>query len=113
MVTPQIIDIESFKDNRGYLSVIEVGNHIPFEVGASYWVNNLSKEKIHINTEHTDKIKLIIALSGEFEVILENGLTRSEFKLNRAFHGLLTPGGFNYTINHCDSKTVIFVMISK
>jgi len=113
MIEPIIIDIKSFKDERGYLSVIEEDNHIPFEVGNSYWVYSILNSDGHQRPEYIDKSKLIVALSGEINVIVDNGIQIREFSLNHAYYGLLIPNGFNYKIMSCASNSVAFVIISK
>lgn len=113
MIEPKIIDIKSFKDERGYLSVIEEDNHIPFEVGNSYWINSASPNDGHQRPEYLDKSKLIVALSGEINVIVDNGIEIREFSLNRAYYGLLIPNGYNYKIMNCTSNSITYVIISK
>ena len=113
MIELKIIDIKSFKDERGYLSVIEEDNHIPFEVGNSYWVYSTLHNDGHQRPEYIDKNKLIVALSGEINVIVDNEIEIREFSLNHACYGLLIPNGSNYKIMNCTSNSVTFVIISK
>lgn len=93
MQTPRIIDLPKIMDDRGNLSFAEQMNHIPFEIQRTYWIYDVPGGESRgghafINTE-----EFIIALSGSFDVIVDDGTQKWKFTLNRSYYGLYIPKG--------------------
>ena len=93
MQTPRIIDLPKIMDDRGNLSFAEQMNHIPFEIQRTYWIYDVPGGESRgghafINTE-----EFIIALSGSFDVIVDDGSQKWSFTLNRSYYGLYIPKG--------------------
>jgi hypothetical protein len=87
----RIIDLPKIEDQRGSLSFYESLNHIPFEIKRSYWIYDVpggEKRGGHaFKTQH----EFIIALSGSFDVKLNDGKSETIYSLNRSYYGLYVP----------------------
>lgn len=89
----KIVKLPCFLDTRGNLSFVEQLNHIPFKIKRTYWIYDVpGGEK---RGGHAFKLnqEFIVALSGSFEVIVDDGENRKVFSLNRSYYGLYVPAG--------------------
>ena len=87
----RIIELPKIPDEKGNLSFFENNNHIPFNIARAYWIYDVpGGEK---RGGHAYKIlqEVIIALSGSFDVILNDGKEEKKFTLNRSYYGLYVP----------------------
>ena len=96
MKSPQIIQLPKFLDVRGNLSFVEQFNHIPFEIKRAYWENQ----------------ELIIALSGSFDVVLDDGLEKTIYHLNRSYYGLYVPKGIWREMENFSTNSLALVLSS-
>jgi uncharacterized cupin superfamily protein len=93
MKSPQIIQLPKFLDVRGNLSFVEQFNHIPFEIKRTYWLYDVPGGESRGGHAYRTNEELIIALSGSFDVVLDDGKERKVFSLNRSYYGLYVPAG--------------------
>lgn len=91
--TPTIIKLPKFLDARGNLSFAEQNNHIPFEIKRTYWIYDVPGGECRGGHAFKNTEEFIIALSGSFDVIVDNGRERKAFTLNRSYYGLYIPKG--------------------
>jgi hypothetical protein len=91
MVTPQIIQLPKIEDSRGNLSFYESLNHIPFEIKRSYWIYDVPGGQTRGGHSFKSQHEFIIALSGSFDVKLNDGVSEKTYSLNRSFYGLYVP----------------------
>ena len=89
----KIIELPKFLDARGNLSFIEQNNHIPFEIKRTYWIYDVPGGESRGGHAFKDTEEFIIALSGSFNVIVDDGKQRKNFMLNRSYYGLYIPKG--------------------
>lgn len=87
----RIIDLPRFLDKRGNLSFAEEIKHIPFEIKRTYWIYDVPGGEKRGGHAYRENQELIIALSGSFDVCLDDGKERRIFHLNRSFYGLYVP----------------------
>lgn len=87
----KIIELPKYSDKRGNLSFVEEFRHIPFDIRRSYWIYDVPGGTERGGHAYKDNMELIIALSGSFEVILDNGINKESYYLNRSYYGLLVP----------------------
>ncbi|MCA0932660.1 FdtA/QdtA family cupin domain-containing protein [Lutimonas saemankumensis] len=94
MKKPKIIQLPKILDPRGNLSFFENNSQIPFEISSTYWVYDVPGGEIR--GSHAFKVNevFIVALSGSFDVILNDGNKESKFNLNRSYYGLYIPNLF-------------------
>lgn len=88
-----IINLPKIEDPRGNLSFIEEENQIPFKIERIYWIYDVPGGEMRGGHAFKEQQELIIALSGSFEVIIDNGLNKQTFSLNRSYYGLYLPPG--------------------
>lgn len=91
---PHIIELPKFLDSRGNLSFVEQLNHIPFEIKRTYWLYDVPGGECRGGHAYRENEEFIIALSGAFDVIVDDGKNKQRFTLNRSYHGLYVPAGW-------------------
>lgn len=93
MNNPTIIELPKFLDARGNLSFAEQNNHIPFEIKRTYWIYDVPGGESRGGHAFRETEEFIIAISGGFDVIIDDGKERKTFTLNRSYYGLYIPKG--------------------
>jgi oxalate decarboxylase/phosphoglucose isomerase-like protein (cupin superfamily) len=91
MSKPHIIDFPKIIDERGNLSYFESNSKIPFEIKRAYWIYDVPGGEIRGEHAYRELEEVIIALSGSFDVILNDGEREYKFTLNRSYLGLFIP----------------------
>ncbi|MDY4043714.1 MAG: FdtA/QdtA family cupin domain-containing protein [Marinifilaceae bacterium] len=89
----RIVDLPKFLDPRGNLSFAEQNNHVPFEIKRTYWIYDVPGGENRGGHAFRETEEFIIALSGAFDVIVDDGNERKTFSLNRSYYGLYIPKG--------------------
>ena len=89
----RIIELPKFLDARGNLSFAEQNNHIPFEIKRTYWIYDVPGGENRGGHAFKQNEEFIVALSGAFEVIVDDGNQKKRFTLNRSYYGLYVPAG--------------------
>lgn len=89
----KIIELPIFTDPRGNLSFVEQLNHIPFEIKRTYWIYDVPGGEARGGHAFRENQEFIIALSGAFDVIVDDGQQKKTFTLNRSYYGLYIPTG--------------------
>jgi WxcM-like, C-terminal len=84
----RIIDLPKIQDPRGNLTFIESGNHIPFEIQRVYYLYDVPGGAERGGHAHKDLHQLIVAMSGSFDIYLDDGHEKKHFHLNRSYYGL-------------------------
>ena len=89
----RIIELPKFLDTRGNLSFAEQNSHIPFEIKRTYWIYDVPGGEARGGHAFKENQELIIALSGAFDVVVDDGEKKKIFTLNRSYYGLYVPAG--------------------
>lgn len=89
----KIINLPRFADPRGNLSFAEQLNHIPFEIRRTYWIYDVPGGENRGGHAFIHNEEFIIALSGAFDVVVDDGMQSKRYTLNRSFYGLYVPAG--------------------
>ena len=87
------IELPKFTDPRGNLSFVEQLNHIPFEIKRTYWIYDVPGGESRGGHAFRRNEEFIVALSGAFDVIVDDGKEKKTFTLNRSYYGLYIPAG--------------------
>lgn len=88
---PKIINLPKFLDPRGNLSFIEEDTHLPFKIKRVYWIYDVPGGEHRGGHAFKDTEELIVALSGSFDVVLNDGEKEYRFSLNRSYYGVYVP----------------------
>lgn len=89
----KIIALPKFTDPRGNLSFAEQLNHIPFEIKRTYWIYDVPGGENRGGHAFRNNEEFIVALSGAFDVIVDDGQQKRKYTLNRSYYGLYVPAG--------------------
>ena len=89
----KIVELPKFTDPRGNLSFVEQLNHIPFEIKRTYWIYDVPGGENRGGHAFRKNEEFIVALSGAFDVIVDDGEHKKKFTLNRSYYGLYVPAG--------------------
>ena len=100
----RIIQLPKIEDQRGNLSFYESLNHIPFEIKRTYWIYDVPGGQTRGGHAFSAQHEFIIALSGSFDVKLNDGVSEKTYSLNRSYYGLYVPNMiwremFNFSTN--------------
>ena len=85
------IELPKIKDPRGNLSFFENSNQIPFDIRRTYWIYDVPGGEIRGSHAFKESHELIVALSGSFDIVLNDGEKEVKFNLNRSYFGLYVP----------------------
>ena len=96
----RIIELPKFLDARGNLSFAEQNNHIPFEIKRTYWIYDVPGGEDRGGHAFRENQEFVIALSGAFDVVVDDGSTKKTFTLNRSYYGLYIPKGLWRTMEN-------------
>ncbi|MEM0542795.1 FdtA/QdtA family cupin domain-containing protein [Flavobacterium sp. j3] len=108
----KILDITKVHDTRGNLSVVE-GNAIPFEMKRVYYLYDIPSGGRRGGHSHINCQELLVALSGSFDVILNDGSEQKTVTLNKPNQGLLIPNGIWRELENFSSGSVCLVLASE
>ena len=110
---PQIIHLPKFLDQRGNLSFVEEFKHIPFKIERTYWIYDVPGGEERGGHAYKTNQEFIVALSGSFDVILDNGEEKMKFSLNRSYYGLYIPAGWWRMIDNFSTNSFAMILSSK
>lgn len=106
-----IINIPKIQDTRGNLAVIEKGT-IPFPIKRVYYLYDVPSDSYRGGHAHKKLYQVLIALSGSFDVIVDDGNARKTITLNKPDKGLLIPTGIWRELENFSSAAVCLVLAS-
>ena len=107
----RVMDIPKISDPRGNLAVIE-GNTLPFEIKRVYYLFDVPSDAYRGGHAHKDQLECLIAVSGSFEVVLDDGTSKKRIMLNKPNKGLLIPTGIWRELENFSSGAVCVVLAS-
>lgn len=108
----RIIDLPRVPDARGNLTFIEGQRHIPFDIKRVYYLYDVPGGAHRGGHAHRQLHQLIIAMSGSFDISLDDGNTKFKYHLNRSYYGLYIPNMMWREIDNFSSGSVCMVLAS-
>ena len=112
MIQPQIIQLPKKTDPRGNLSVIEEFKEIPFKIERTYWIYDVPGGEARGGHAYRENEEFIVALSGSFDVVLDNGSEKKVFHLNRSYYGLYVPKGIWREMENFSTNSLALILAS-
>ena len=108
----QIIQLPKFLDERGNLSVLESGKHIPFKIRRSYWIYDVPGGCLRGSHAFRTQHEFIIALSGSFDAVIHDGVEERRYSLSRSYYGLYLPPLHWRTLDNFSTNSLALVVSS-
>lgn len=108
----KIIQLPKISDPRGNLSFIEGGNHIPFDIKRVYYIYDVPGGSDRGSHAHKSLHQFIVAMSGSFDVLLDDGKSKKRFHLNRSYYGLYVCPMMWRDLDNFSSGAVCMVLAS-
>ncbi len=108
----KIIELPKILDPRGNLSYFENSNQIPFDIKRTYWIYDVPGGGIRGSHAFKESHEFIIALSGSFDVILNDGKNKKIYSLNRSYHGLYVPNLLWRSIENFSTNSLALIVSS-
>lgn len=112
MAIGKLINLSKIIDPRGNLTVVEQNIDVPFEIKRAYWTYDVPSGECRGGHAHKEQLELVVALSGSFDVTLDDGQNKETYHLNHPYQGLLIPTMIWRTLEDFSSGAVCFVLAS-
>lgn len=107
-----LINLPKIEDPRGNLSFIEEENHIPFKIERTYWIYDVPGGQTRGGHAFKKQEEFIIALSGSFDLLVDDGEEEKRFTLNRSYYGLYIPNGMWRKIENFSTNSIAVILSS-
>jgi hypothetical protein len=106
------IPIPKIHDDRGNLSFIEEGRPVPFVIERTYWIYDVPGGEVRGGHAYKRLQEFLVALSGSFDVVLDDGKKRKVISLNRSYFGLYVPNMIWRHLENFATNSVCLIMAS-
>lgn len=113
MEKERIITLPKITDPRGNLSFAESDNHIPFSIKRSYWIYDVPGGESRGGHAYRKNEEFIVALSGSFDVVIDNGTEKRKYTLNRSYFGLYIPKGLWRQMDNFSTNSLALILGSE
>jgi dTDP-4-dehydrorhamnose 3,5-epimerase-like enzyme len=108
----KLIELPKISDPRGNLTFIEGAKHIPFEIKRIYYLYDVPGGAHRAGHAHKKLHQVLVALSGSFDITLDDGFSKTKFHLNRSYQGLYIPAMVWRDIDNFSSGAVCLALAS-
>ena len=112
MPQTKIIPLPKIEDPRGNLTFAEAENQVPFDIKRVYWIYDVPGGQTRGAHAFKEQREFIIALSGSFDVVVNDGTKEERFHLNRSYYGLYVPNGLWRHMDNFSTNSVAMVLSS-
>jgi dTDP-4-dehydrorhamnose 3,5-epimerase-like enzyme len=109
----RIVDLPKISDPRGNLTFIEAGRHVPFPIERVYYLYDVPGGASRAAHGHKKLHQLMIAMSGSFDVTVDDGSRKKTIALNRSYLGLYIPPMIWRELDNFSSGSVCMVLASE
>lgn len=112
MNSVELINLPKFEDNRGNLSFLEDLKQIPFKILRTYWIYDVPGGEIRGGHAFKHQKEFIIALSGSFDIVIDDLTNKHTYSLNRSYYGLYIPPGLWRSMENFSTNSLALVVSS-
>lgn len=112
-MTPKIINLPKILDRRGNLSFFEHPQQLPFKIARTYWIYDVPGGEIRGSHAFKEQQEFIVALSGSFDVVLNDGKEEVKFSLNRSYYGLYIPNKYWRRLENFSTNSLALIVSDK
>lgn len=109
----RLIDLPKISDPRGNLTFVEGDRHVPFTIKRVYYLYDVPGGASRGGHSHKRLEQLLIAMSGSFDVMVDDGYKKKRYHLNRSYHGLYLPSMIWREIDNFSSGALCMVLASE
>jgi oxalate decarboxylase/phosphoglucose isomerase-like protein (cupin superfamily) len=109
----KIIDLPKIAEPSGNLTFIESARHVPFQIPRVYYLYDVPGGAQRGGHAHKVVEEFLVAISGSFDVLLDDGRDQARFHLNRPFYGLYIPRMIWRELDNFSSGSVCLVLASE
>jgi dTDP-4-dehydrorhamnose 3,5-epimerase-like enzyme len=109
----RLIELPRVEDRRGNLTFIEEKRHVPFEIKRVYYLYDVPGGEARGGHAHKKLQQFIIAANGSFDIVLDEGLSKERYHMNRSYYGLYIPSGVWRELDNFSSGSVCLVLASE
>ena len=109
----QLIELPRVNDPRGNLTFIESGRHLPFEVKRIFYLYDVPGGATRAGHALKNCHQFLIASSGSFDVVVDDGMHQERHQLNRSYYGLYIPPLIWREIDNFSSNSICLVLASE
>lgn len=89
----KLVELPKYLDQRGNMSFVQNNAQIPFEIKRTYWIYDVPGGEARGGHAYKETEEFVIAISGAFDVTVDDGKEKKTFSLNRSYYGLYIPKG--------------------
>ena len=108
----KIVELPKISNSQGNLTFIEANNHIPFDIQRVYYLYDVPGGSVRGGHAHKNLHQLIVAMSGSFDIVLDDGKEKKRFHLNRSYNGLYICPMIWRELDNFSSGSVCMVLAS-
>ena len=110
MNVPKIIQLPKIADKRGNLSFFESNSHMPFDIKRTYWIYDVPGGEFRGSHAYKENEEFVVALSGSFDIVLDDGSKKETFHMNRSYFGLYIPKMYWREINNFSTNSLALIV---
>ncbi len=106
------MSLPKISDHRGNLTFIEAGRPVPFVIQRAYWIYDVPGGEVRGGHAYRELHEFFVALSGSFDVVLDNGSSQRTISLNRSYNGLYVPNMIWRHLDNFSTNSVCLILAS-
>lgn len=108
----KIFQLPKIEDDRGNLTFLEAQNHVPFDIKRIYLIYDVPGGDARGGHAYKELEEVIVALSGSFDLLLDDGRSQIKINLNRSYRAVYVPKGFWRKMDNFSTNSLCLVMAS-
>lgn len=109
----KFIELPKIIDERGNLTFIEGGNHIPFKIERTYMIYDVPGGGKRGGHAYKELSEFIVALSGSFDLVLDDGNEKKTYSLNRSYYGVYVPNKIWRSLENFSTNSLCLILSSE